>query len=83
MPLSSAWLNNAVPSQAQLFNSQSQPGPAGRNIEIDQRIIGSKDARALCTLVETCVADFNHVNVATAFRKLLPLQGRHDVASRG
>ena len=58
------------------------PGP-GRNIDINQRITKSADASELCTIIETRAAEFNHVNVATAFRKLLPLQGRHDVASRG
>ena len=66
------------------------------NVEINKQIIRDEsfgqrnvpplDAaglRALCTLIETRVGEFNHVNVATAFRKLLPLQDRRDGASRG
>ena len=52
------------------------------NVEINKQI--TRDGvRALCTLIETRVGEFNHVNVATAFRKLLPLQDRRDGASRG
>ena len=83
MPMSSAWPNQTFNSQAQLPNRQAQPNTKKaqpntkrRNIEINQRITGSKDATSLVMLVETCVAEFNHVNVATAFRKLLPLQDR-------
>ena len=71
MPMSSAWPNQTFNSQAQLPNRQAQPGPRRRNKEINQRITGSKDATSLVTLVETCVAEFDHVNVSTAFRKLL------------
>ena len=52
------------------------------NIEINKQIMRD-GVRALCTLIETRVGEFNHVNVATAFRKLLPLQDRRDGASRG
>ena len=51
------------------------------NIEINKQITGD-GVRALCTLIETRVGEFNHVNVSTAFRKLLPLQDRRDGASR-
>ena len=81
MPMSSAWPNQTFNSQAQLPNRQAQPNTQRRNIEINQRITGSKDATSLVTLVETCVAEFNHVNVATAFRKLL--QTGREGMSRG
>ena len=54
-----------------------------RAIEINQRITRSEDAGEVCDLVETCAAEFNHVNVATAFRKLLQQRGGRDDASRG
>ena len=54
-----------------------------RAIEINQRITRSEDAGEVCDLVETCAAEFNHVNVATAFRKLLQQRGGCDGASRG
>ena len=54
-----------------------------RAIEINQRITRSEDAGEVCDLVETCAAEFNHVNVATAFRKLLQQRGGSDGASRG
>ena len=57
-------------------------GPSRINIEINKQIMRD-GVRALCTLIETRVGEFNHVNVATAFRKLLPLQDRRDGASRG
>ena len=54
-----------------------------RAIEINQHITRSEDAGEVCDLVETCAAEFNHVNVATAFRKLLQQRGGRDGASRG
>ncbi len=33
--------------------------------------MGARGASELCTLIKARVAEFNHVNVATAFRKLL------------
>ena len=57
-------------------------GPSRINIEINKQIMRD-GVRALCTLIETRVGEFNHINVATAFRKLLPLQDRRDGASRG
>ena len=53
-----------------------------RAIEINQRITRSEDAGEVCDLVETCAAEFDHVNVATAFRKLLQQRGGRDGASR-
>ncbi len=41
----------------------------------------SRGASELCTLIETSVAEFKHVNVLTAFRTLL--QGRRDGGPRG
>ena len=62
-------------------------GPSRINIDINIDInkqITRDGVRALCTLIETRVGEFNHINVATAFRKLLlPLQDRRDGASRG
>ena len=43
--------------------------------------MGAQGASELCTLIETRVAEFNHVNVSTAFRTLL--QGRRDGGPRG
>ena len=33
--------------------------------------MGARGASQLCTLITACVAEFNHVNVSTALRKLL------------
>jgi len=52
-----------------------------RSIDINKQILGARCASELCTLVKTSVAEFNHVNVSTAFRTLL--QGRHDGGLRG
>ena len=43
--------------------------------------MGARGASELCTLIEARLAEFNHVNVATAFRMLL--QSRRDGGSRG
>ena len=51
MPMSSAWPNQTFNSQAQLPNRQAMPNTKRRNIEINQRITGSKDATSLVTLV--------------------------------
>ena len=52
-----------------------------RNIDINKQIMGAQGASELCTLIEARVAEFNHVNVATAFRTLL--QSRRDGGPRG
>ena len=39
--------------------------------ELNKRILRFGDARELCDLISTHVAELNHVNVATSFRKLL------------
>ena len=44
---------------------------SAHHININKRITGSSDMRELCSLVETTLAEFNHVNVVTAFRKIL------------
>ena len=48
----------------------------GINMDINRQIMRAPGASELCTFIEARVADFNHVNVATAFRKLL--QSRRD-----
>ena len=52
-----------------------------RNIAIYKQIMRAQGASELCTLIETRVAEFNHVNVSTAFRTLL--QSRRDGGPRG
>ena len=52
-----------------------------RSIDINKQIMGARGASELCTLIEVRSAEFNHVNAATAFRKLL--QSRRDVGPRG
>ena len=42
-----------------------------RNIDINKQIMGARGASELCTLIEARATEFNQVNVATAFRKLL------------
>jgi hypothetical protein len=42
--------------------------------------MGARGASELCILIEVRVAEFNHVNVSTAFRTLM--QGRHDCGPR-
>ena len=49
----------------------SARGPSRHNMIINQQIINCQDARELCNLIATHVTEFKHVNVATAFRKLL------------
>ena len=45
---------------------------AGRaHIELNQHIMRLGSAGELCELIEARSAEFNHVNVSTAFRKLL------------
>jgi hypothetical protein len=51
------------------------------NIDINKQIMGARGASELCSLVEARAAEFNHVNIATAFRTLL--QGRCDGGPRG
>ena len=51
------------------------------NIDINKQIMRARGASELCTLIETRVAEFNHVNVSTAFRTLL--QSRRDGGPRG
>ena len=41
------------------------------NIELNQQIMRLGSAGELCELIEARSAEFNHVNVSTAFRKLL------------
>jgi hypothetical protein len=54
--------------------------PAAKvNIAINKEITACKDVQDLCSLIQNRVIEFNHVNVATAFRKLL-LTPRHGVA---
>ena len=42
-----------------------------RSIDINKQIMGARGASELCTLIEARLAECNHVNVVTAFRKLL------------
>jgi hypothetical protein len=56
------------------------PRPAAMvNIAINKDFTACKDVQDLCSLIQNRVIEFNHVNVATAFRKLL-LTPRHGVA---
>jgi hypothetical protein len=41
------------------------------NIELNKQVMRISDARELCDFVLTCAGEFNHVNVATAFRQIL------------
>ena len=47
------------------------PPPSRANIELNKQIMRCT-AGQLCELISSRVHSFNHVNVATAFRKLLP-----------
>ena len=49
------------------------------NIAINKEIMACNDVQDLCSVIQNRVAEFNHVNGATAFRKLL-LTPRHGVA---
>ena len=56
------------------------PRPAEKvNIAINKEIMACNDVQDLCSVIQNRVIEFNHVNVATAFRKLL-LTPRHDAA---
>ena len=46
-------------------------GAARYNIQLNQQIAACESTREVCSLIEEHAAAFNHVNVATAFRKLL------------
>jgi len=41
------------------------------NIELNKQLMRISDTRQLCDFVSTHAAEFNHVNVATSFRKIL------------
>jgi len=60
--------------------TEKSPG-LRRNIDINKQIMRAQGASELSTLIETRVAEFNHVDVSTAFRTLL--QGRRDGVPRG
>ena len=45
--------------------------PNKHNIELNQRILSMKNMHELCALIGASSAEFNHVNMATAFRKVL------------
>ena len=49
------------------------------HIELNQHIMRLGDAAQLCELIEARSADFNHVNISTALRKLLLSAGRAGV----
>ncbi len=56
-----------------------------RCIEINKQIPRARGASELCTLIEASVADFNNVNVTTAFQALLQSKsygGPHGVVER-
>ena len=46
-------------------------GAARYNVQLNQQIAACESTREVCSLIEEHAAEFNHVNVATAFRKLL------------
>jgi len=50
---------------------QKVNGPSRRNVEINKQITVCQDSRDLCALIDAHAAEFNDVNVVTAFRKLL------------
>ena len=59
-----------------------KPRPAARvNIAINKQIMACEDVGDLCSLIQARVAEFDHVNVATAFCTLL--QTRHHGVARG
>jgi len=51
------------------------------NIAINKEITACKGVLDLCSVIQNSVIEFNHVNVAMAFRKLLPTP--HHGAARG
>ena len=57
--------------------------PSSRNVcfEINRRITGCECPRDLCELIEARLAEFNHVNCATAFKNVL--ESRRDGVPRG
>ena len=50
------------------------------NMQLNKQILACEDAGELCALIQARVAEFDHVNVATAFRRLL--QTRRQGVSR-
>ena len=49
----------------------NRPGPSRANIELNREILECVSAGEVCACIEARADDFNYVNVATAFRKLL------------
>ena len=59
-------------------------GPSKRNVEINKQITVCQDSRDLCALIDAHAAEFNPVNVATAFRRLLQMwRGGRGARARG
>ena len=50
---------------------QQVTGPSQRNVQINKQIIDCQNSTHLCALINGHAAEFNPVNVATGFRKLL------------
>ena len=59
--------------QSRGFGGQGAARNSSRsyNMELNKQIVRSGATRELCTLIEERVAEFNHINISTAFRKLL------------
>jgi len=55
-------------------------GSIAHCIHLNGRILNCSSAGELCELIETHAVEFNHINVATAWRKLL--QSRRDGVRR-
>ena len=63
-----------------LTRAGAAPRPAAKvNIAINKEITACTDAKDTCSVIHNHVAEFNHVNLATAFRQLLRTP-RHGVA---
>ena len=60
------------PGSAARRGGTNRPGPSRANIELNREISsGCVSAGDVCACIEARADDFNYVNVATAFRKLL------------
>jgi hypothetical protein len=46
------------------------------NIELNKQVMSISDTTELCDFISTHAAEFNHVNVATAFRQVLKISPR-------
>jgi hypothetical protein len=72
--------NTAASESESTASTGVAPRPAAKvNMAINKEIMACKGVQDLCSVIQNRVIEFNHVNLAAAFRKLLPTP-RHGAA---